>query len=276
MKRTTHRILRGFGRVFIATGVFLVLGMAQDLPKTTQERITGTPTVKTEQLQGTVVYVEGNDLVVNMSTGDTRIFHVPESREFIVDNKTLSVHDLKPGTKLTATVSTTTTPVTQRTTTVGTGKVWFVSGNNVILTLPNNENRMYKVQDSYRFNIGGQKASVHDLRKGMVVSAEKIVEEPMTEIASNVAVVGQAPPAPTPKRTEVAQTRPVTREPAPPPTPAPVRSEPVQPTPPAQVAAAPAPASLPKTASPLPLAGLLGLLFTSASLGLRTLRRSGS
>jgi LPXTG-motif cell wall-anchored protein len=31
---------------------------------------------------------------------------------------------------------------------------------------------------------------------------------------------------------------------------------------------------LPKTASPIPLAGLLGLLFTGAGLGLRKLRRS--
>ena len=100
---------------------------------------------------------------------------------------------MKPGTKLKATVTTTTTPVTDRTTTVGTGKVWFVSGNTVILTLPNNENRMYKVAESYRFIIDGQKASVHDLRKGMTVSAEKIVEAPRTEIAQDTIVTGHAP-----------------------------------------------------------------------------------
>ncbi len=273
MKRITHRILSGFGTLFTATAVLLVVGMAQEMPKTTQEQIKGVPTVKTEQLHGTVTYVEGNDLVVSMSTGDIRVFHVPESREFIVDGKSLSVHDLKPGTKLTATVTTTTTRITQRTTTVGTGKVWFVSGNTVILTLPNNENRMYKVQDYYRFNVGGQKASVHDLRKGMVVSAEKIVEEPLTEIASNIAVVGQAPPAPAPTKTELAERRPVVTQPTPAPTPAPTRTEAAQPAPPTRVAAATAPASLPKTASPLPLVGLLGLLFTGASFGLRTLRR---
>jgi hypothetical protein len=185
------------------------------------------------------------------------------------------VHDLKPGTKLTATVTTTTTPITERTTTVGSGKVWFVSGNNVILTLPNNENRMYKVEDHYQFNVGGQKATVHDLRKGMVVSAQKIVEEPMTSISSDVTVVGQAPPAPQPKRTEVAQLPPPpkTAAPAPVPAPAPVQTEaPARPSP-TQVAAAPAPSQLPKTATPLPLAGLLGLLLTGASLAVRTLRR---
>ena len=275
MKLVPHRILSGSGTLFTVTTVLLAAGMAQEMPKTTQEQLKGPPTVKTEQLRGTVVYVEGNDLVVNMSTGDIRIFHVPASREFVIDGKSQSVRGLKPGTKLTATVTTSTTPITQRTTTVGTGKVWYVSGNTVILTLPNNENRMYKVQDYYRFNIGGEKASVHDLRKGMVVSAEKIVEEPMTEIASNIAVVGQAPPAPAPKKAEVAERLPVAREPAPAPAPAPAktRTEIAQATPPTQAATAPRLASLPKTASPLPLIGLLGLLFTGASFGLRRLRR---
>jgi hypothetical protein len=54
---------------------------------------------------------------------------------------------------------------------------------------------MYKVTDDYKFNVGGQKATVYDLRKGMRISAEKIVEAPRTEMASNVVVVGQAPPA---------------------------------------------------------------------------------
>ena len=54
---------------------------------------------------------------------------------------------------------------------------------------------MYKVAESYRFIIDGQKASVHDLRKGMTVSAEQIVEAPRTEIAQDTVVTGHAPPA---------------------------------------------------------------------------------
>jgi LPXTG-motif cell wall-anchored protein len=171
---------------------------------------------------------------------------------------------LKPGTRLTATVTTTNTPVTERTTTVGSGKVWFVQGNTVILTLPNNENRMYKVQDSYRFNINGQKASVHDLRKGMTVSAEKIVESPKTEMASNMAVTGHAPPPPAEPKPVVAEnTAPAQEEAAPAPAPAPAHAE---------VAETKMPAKLPKTGSQLPLAGVLGLLFTGASFCARKLR----
>jgi len=219
MKSQFHRILTGFGAVlcFLSSSA-----LAQQMPQTTKQQIPGAPTTTTEELRGTVTYVEGNTLVVAMSTGDLRTFNVPESRRFVVDGKSISVHELKPGTKLTATITTTTTPITQRTTTVGTGKVWYVSGNTVIVTLPNNENRMYKVDDNYRFNIGGQKASVHDLRKGMVISAEKIVEEPMTEIASNTVVTGQAPPPARPKEVEVAQAPTPRATPAP--TPAPTRA----------------------------------------------------
>ena len=52
----------------------------------------------------------------------------------------------------------------------------------MILELPNGENRDNNVPPSFQFNVEGRPASVTDLRKGMKVSAEKIVEEPRTEI----------------------------------------------------------------------------------------------
>jgi hypothetical protein len=167
--------------------------VAQEMPKTTTERMKGVPAAKKEQLRGTVVYVEGNDLVVRMSTGDIREFKVPPSLKFIIDGKEMSVGELKPGTELVATITTTTTPVTERTKTVGSGKVWWVNGNTVIVTLPNGENRTYTVNDSYRFVVDGKPASVHDLRKGMTISAERIVEEPVSEIVSETVVTGKAP-----------------------------------------------------------------------------------
>jgi hypothetical protein len=166
----------------------------QQIPQTAKEVIKGTASIKTEQLQGTVEYVEGNTLLVRMTDGAIREFNVPESRKFIIDGREVTVHDLKPGTKLSAAVTTTVTPVTERTTTVGTGTVWWVGGKTVILKLPNGENKEYTVEDHYKFNIEGNKdATVFDLRKGMKVSAEKIVEEPRTEIVSNTIVTGQTP-----------------------------------------------------------------------------------
>ena len=213
---------------------------------------------------------------MKMSTGEVREFHTPESRRFIIDGKELTTGELKPGTKLTATVTTTTTPVMDRTTTIGTGKVWWVNGNTVIVTLPNNENRMYKVNDNYRFMVGGQPASVHDLRQGMIISAEKIVEEPRTEIATDTVVTGTAPPpvvAQAPPRQQPAAPKPSAppaRAPAPPPTPEPKQVAQAAPPPPQ---AAPAkPAHLPATASDLPLIGFVGLCLVGASLFLRRRR----
>jgi hypothetical protein len=248
--------------------------LAQEMPRTTTERLKGTPTVKTETLHGTVAYVEGNRLVVKMASGDLRTFTVPDSRRFNIDGQELKVNDLKPGTTLTATVKTTTTPVTERTTTVGTGTVWYVAGNTVILTLPNNENRMYKVKDSYRFTVNGQQASVHDLRKGMVISAEKITEEPNTEVASETAVVGHAPAAPKPK-SEAARAMPPEPAPTPAPRPAPAPAPAAAaPAPTPAPAPEPAPKELPHTASPLPLIGLAGLSLMAGSLALRRLGRN--
>jgi len=149
--------------------------------------------VRTEQVHGTVLYVEGSDIAVRLADGKLREFKVPPSRKFIIDGKETKASEVQPGTELIATVTTKSTPVTQRTTTVGSAKVWFVNGNSVILTLPNGENHTYQVNDSYRFTVDGRPASVHDLRKGMDVSAQKIVEEPMTEVESDIVVTGRAP-----------------------------------------------------------------------------------
>jgi hypothetical protein len=256
----------------IVLGGFLSAQQAQ-MPKTTTERVKTGSMTKNEQLNGTVVEVDGNTLVVRMASGDLRTFTPPESRRFVVDGKELTLRELKVGTRLTATVTTTETSVTDRTTTVGTGKVWYVSPPNVILTLPNGENRQYKVTKDYKFNIGGKPATVFELRKGMTVSAEKIVEVPKVELASNVTVTGRAP----------AEAKPVAAAPRQAPAePTPVasaqRSTPA-PAPAASASAAPAatpqalPAKLPKTASPLPLIGLTGLFCAAASLYLRTVSR---
>ena len=181
----------------VCTSLLLVaivsrLALAQ---QTTAERVRGSATVSTSQVKGEVVQVEGNDLLVKLSTGDLKTFHVPETRKFHIDGRELSVHDLQPGTTLTATVKTTTTPVTVRTKSRLSGRVWFVAAPTVILTLPDGQNKQYvvKQEDNVRFTIEGRPATVFDLRKGMTVSAEKIVEAPDVEITADTSVVGHAP-----------------------------------------------------------------------------------
>ena len=176
--------------------LFTVLSLqaaAQEMPRTTTETIKGTARITTEKVSGTVLQAEGNTLAVRLSSGEVKEFVVPPDRRFMVDGKQLTVDQLEPGTELQATVTTIKTPVTERTTTIGTGTVWYVNGNNVIVTLPNGENRNYTVDESYRFIVDGEKASVHDLRKGMKISAEKIVQEPTSVLTRNTVVIGHAP-----------------------------------------------------------------------------------
>jgi hypothetical protein len=276
MTSTIHKILTKTGTTTALLAAFsMVLAAQQPMPKTTTERIAGAPTVTTKETKGTVVAVDDNDLLVRMSNGELDNFIVPSSRKFLIDGKELSVSELKPGTKLTATVTTTTTPVTQRTTTIGSGTVWYVAGNTVIVTLPDHTNKMYTVNDSYKFNVNGKQSGVHELRKGMRISAEKIEESPTTEMSSSTVVTGTAPPAPKPVVADAQPSKMAAPPPAAAPRPRPAAAAPAQvadATPPPS--AAPKPTALPKTASDVPLAGLLGLLSVGVGLGLRRLRLS--
>ena len=182
--------------VALAGCVLLAAAATAQAPASRTDVTKGTGTVSTEQVSGEVVQIEGNNLLVKLSSGELKTFNVPEERKFVVDGKDLSVRDLRPGTTLTATVKTTTTPVTVRTKAVQSGTVWFVSPPRlVILTLPNGENKQYEVGDDVKFILRGRSATVYDLRKGMVVSAEKIVEAPDVEITTATTVVGHAPSA---------------------------------------------------------------------------------
>ena len=107
MTTTARRILLG-----LCTALLTLTLSAQDkMPQTTKQSIAGAATVKTEELKGTVLQVEDNHLAVRMSTGEVRTFDVPESRRFVIDGKELTVQQIKPGTRLAATVTTTTTPM---------------------------------------------------------------------------------------------------------------------------------------------------------------------
>jgi LPXTG-motif cell wall-anchored protein len=216
-------------------------------------------TVDNHVERGEVVYVSGNDLVVKMADGTIRhVTNVPESARVLVDGKELGIHDLKPGMKLQRTITTTTTPKTITTVQSVTGTVWFVSPpNSVILTLADGKNQSFKIPKGQKFNVDGQMVDAFGLRKGMSISATKIVETPITVVAETKTVTGEMPPPP----------------PAPPadvPILVVVQEEVPVPT---QVAQA-APAELPKTGSELPLIGLLGFLALASSFGLRTVRKS--
>lgn len=243
----------------LAVGVAcLVVALAASAQVQTKTTTTAEqPTIQTTVERGEVVYVSGNELVVKMEDGTIRHFsNVPENARVNVDGKQLGIHDVKVGMKLERTITTTTTPKTITTVQSVTGKVWHVNPpSSVILTLEDGTNQQFKIPKGQKFNVDGQMVDAWGLKKGMNVSATKIVEEPVVEISKKRAVTGTLPTPP------------------PPPADVPILVAVATPAaPPTPTAAPAAPASLPKTGSELPLIGLLGVLLTAGSLGLKALR----
>jgi hypothetical protein len=248
----------GFARMWLVLGVgalciaFTVSMSAQ--VKTETNTTSGQAVHETTVERGEVVVVEGNDLVVKMEDGTIRHFaNVPESARATVDGQQLGIHDLKPGMKLQRTLTVTTTPQTITTVQTVTGKVWHINPpNSVILTLEDGTNQQFKIPKGQKFTVDGQETDAWGLKKGMKVSATKIVEVPATEVEHQRQVTGSMPPPPPPPPADqpilIAMAAP---EPAP---------------------AAPVPTELPKTGSQVPLIGLLGSFALLCSFGLRAIR----
>ena len=255
MTRAMTRVMFGGALLSLASAV----AVAQPT-STSQTSTKGATTSRTQTLSGTVIQVDGNTVAVKMASGEVRMFNPPPDRRFVVDGKELRADQLQPGTRLKATVTETSTPVTDRTVQSLEGKVWYAAGPTVILTLPNGQNRQYTVaaDSPVKFTDGeGKPITVFDLRKDMNVKAVKITEAQRYELASNVAVSGTGP----------AGAGAATAAPA-----APAASTAA---PAASTSAGAAPAkTLPKTATQLPLLGLTGIasLLTGLSLTVRRLR----
>src|SRR3974390_1867295 len=248
-------------KAFLAVGVFsLALGLNVNAQVQTETSTTTGKAAKEVQVErGEVVTVAGNDLVVKMEDGTIRHFpNVPESARVTVDGKQLGIHDLKPGMKLQRTITTTTAPKTITTVQTVTGKVWYVNPpNSVILTMENGKNQSFKIPQGQKFNVDGQMVDAFGLKKGMNVTATKIVEVPETVVAQQKSVTGTMPAPPTP-----------------PPADAPLliaTKEPVAEAPTTTAQETPAPAKLPKTGSEWPLVGILGLAFILASFAFKFL-----
>ena len=233
---------------------------AQDIthPSTTKTIEPPTHEVQTTHVKNAeVIHVSGHEVVVKLENGKFELLNLGEDFRFQVDGRDLTVHELTPGTKLSQEVHTVTTP--QEVTTLRTvnGTVWSVHGPHLILSFPGGENKAYAVPDGIVFHINGKDKTVFDLRKGMDISATVLTVAPLQSVTMHTVVTGQAPPRP-----EVTFEGPMLFEPD--------REAP------ALTAALeePLPQELPKTASLVPLAGLLGFLSMGLYLGLRIVRRN--
>ena len=240
------------------------LCVAFSLPAAAQVKSTetvehGSPNKQVVIERGEVVYVSGNDLVVKMEDGSLRnFFNVPDSSTITVDGRQLNVHQLKPGMKVEKQTITTSTPRMITKVETVTGKVWQVTPpRSVILTLEDGTNQAFKIPKGQKFTIDGQETDAFGLKKGMTVSAQRITEVPETVVTQEVKRTGTMPPPPPAPKQDV-----------------PVLIVMAPAEAPVQIAAAePAPTKLPKTASELPLLGLLGMLFCGLSLASMVIRK---
>jgi len=226
------------------------------------------PSYETEVRHSKIVYVEGNDLVLKLEDGKVEHLVVPDSDRFVIDGKSVSVTELKPGTTLTQTITTVTTPRYVNSVRVLKGKIWHINKpNTVILTLPDGTNQSYKIPNHATVTVDGRPASVFDLKKGHMLQATIVTDEPQSIVARHKTVVGQGPAPALPPLAGVLLFRSV----APTTLPA-VASESTQE--PVTVASEETlPKVLPKTGSPIPLVALVGVLVILTSLGMGAVRK---
>jgi hypothetical protein len=248
--RTKLSLVLAVGALCLA----FALSMSAQVKTKASAQTAGKATSITTVERGEVVYVSGNDLVVKMEDGTIRHFaNVPENVRITVGDQQLGIHDLKPGMKLQRKITTTTTPKVITVVKSVTGTVWNVNPPlSVILTMEDGKNQQFKIPKDQKFNIEGQMVDAWGLKKGMKVSATKVVESPLSVVTEQRKLTGAMPPPP------------------PPPPDVPILVAQEAPAP-AEVAEA-APAKLPKTGSPLPLIGFLGMLSLASSLGLKAFR----
>jgi len=255
---SSRSILQGL----LAGGAFC---FAFSLPAAAQVKSTetvehGSPAKQVKVERGEIVYVSGNDLVIKMEDGSLRnFFNIPESVTITVEGQQLNVHQLKPGMKVERQTVTTSTPKTITKVETVTGKVWLVAPpKSVILTLEDGTNQTFKIPQGQKFTIDGRETDAFGLKKGMVVSAQRITEVPEIVITQEVKRSGTMPPPPPAPRQDV---------------PILIATAPAAPAPVAEAKPEPAPTTLPKTASKLPLVGLLGALLCGISLTAVAIRK---
>jgi hypothetical protein len=191
MTRTASRAWRAL--VLGAAVLGLSTLAAAQTTETKQRAPGGSAKVKTVQVKGEVVVTGSNWLIAKDSAGRYTVYAIKEGRKFIVDGTPKTLAELKPGTFLTATATTTETPMVNRTTTITEGTVFWASSTSVIVTLPDGEKKQYAVPAGFKFDVEGQKLEAMQLSEGMKLSGTKVVEEPVTVITQDVVITGTAP-----------------------------------------------------------------------------------
>lgn len=259
-----HYKQQTFGLAFVILVFFCAMTMssaAQDITHPPTTSTVGEPRheVRPTRVQNAeVIHVSGHEIVVELENGKLELLNLGENQTFQVDGKDLSVHELTPGTKLSQEIHTITTPQEVKTLRSLNGRVLHRNAPGyLLLSLPEGGTREFTVPADTVFHINGEDKTIFELRKGMKISATVLTLEPLQSITMHTVVTGQAP-----SRPDVAFEGPIL-----------IEEKREVPTITASVEGSPL-KELPKTASPVPSIGLLGLLSLGLYAAIRISRRS--
>jgi len=221
-----------------------------------------TQSTQTEIKNFEVVSVDGNKVVVKGAEGSKELT-VPADFRFMVDGREVSVNELRPGMRGSATITTTTTVTPVTVTEVKNGEVMQATGSSIIVRTDQGI-KSFSEGDVKKRGVkivrDGQPLAFTELRQGDKLTATIVTTHPpkvMTEKQVQASLSSPAPAA-APERAAAPSPSPATPEST------------------TASAASATPRRLPKTASPLPFVGLLGvgLLMAGATLTARRRRRN--
>jgi hypothetical protein len=143
--------------------------------------------------QGTVLYVAGNHLAVKMQDGQVKEFEIPDNETFDIDGKQVKVSELKPGTRLTKVVTTTTQDATVSSIRTVDLKVIQVMPPDLNVQYADGTQKLVRVPEGTTFDIDGKTMKLTDLREGMRVKGTVVTKTPQTVVSESKTVSGVAP-----------------------------------------------------------------------------------
>ncbi len=153
--------------------------------------------VETKVENAEVVYVEGNVVVMKLAHGEVRQFEIPDSSRFMIDSANITVHELKPGMKLTAMITTESTPRWVDTVEIiQVGTVWKTVGSSLIVTTPAGQNKMYRVPSGGKITVDGMEKTLDQLHEGDKITATVVKTRGGLEVGNAATLVLHTPPTP--------------------------------------------------------------------------------